>query len=67
MYLFWLCWVLVVVRRIFTVASKIFLGVACGLLIVAGMWDLVPRPGIEPRAYCIGSMESYLLDHQGSP
>ena len=27
-------------------------GVSCGI------WDLVPWPGIEPRAICIGSMES---------
>ena len=31
-----------------------------------GMWDLVPWPGIEPRAPCIGSVESSPLDHQGS-
>ena len=31
------------------------------------MWDLVPRPGLEPQAPCIGSAESYPLDHQGSP
>ena len=36
-------------------ASEIFLVVACGLLIVAGMWDLVPRPGIEPRASALGA------------
>ena len=32
------------------------------------MWDLVPRPGMEPGwAPCIGSSESQLSDHQGSP
>ena len=30
------------------------------------MRGLVPRPGIEPGAPCIGSVESYPLDHQGS-
>ena len=36
-------------------------------LVAACMWDLVPRPGIEPGPPCIGSVESYPLDHQGSP
>ena len=31
------------------------------------MWNLVPWPGIEPQAPCIGSMETSPLDHQGSP
>ena len=31
------------------------------------MWDLVPRPGIEPRPPAFGSVESRPLDHQGSP
>ena len=30
------------------------------------MWDLVPRPRIEPLAPCTGSAESCPLDHQGS-
>ena len=30
------------------------------------MWDLLPCPGIEPQAPCIGSMESEPLDLQGS-
>ena len=30
------------------------------------MQDLVPQPRIEPRPPCIGSVESYQLDHQGS-
>lgn len=31
-----------------------------------GIQDLVPRPGIEPRAPCIGSLVSLPLGHQGS-
>ena len=31
----------------------------CGVFVVAGMWDLVPRPGIRPGAPCTGSKESY--------
>ena len=38
-YLFWLHRVLVVARRIFS----------------CGMWDLVPRPGIEPAAPALGA------------
>ena len=42
---------------------------SCGMrtLSVACTWDLVPWPGIEPWAPCLGSAESYPLDHQGSP
>ena len=32
-----------------------------------GMQDLVPRPGTQSWAPCIGSMEPQLLDHQRSP
>ena len=32
-----------------------------------GMWDPVHRPGNKPGPPCLGSMESWLLDHQGSP
>ena len=38
--LFWLCWVLVV---------------ACGLFIVACIWDLGPRPEIEPGPPVLGT------------
>ena len=40
----------------------------CGMWTLScGMLDLVSWPGIEPRAPCIESMESSLLDHQGHP
>ena len=43
-YLFiWLCWVLVASRRIFS----------------CGMWDLVPRPGIEPGLPALGAWSLY--------
>ena len=40
---------------------------ACRLLVTACIWDLVPQPRIKTRALCIGNMEAYSLDHQGSP
>ena len=40
---------------------------ACRLLVAACMWDLVPWPRDWTQAPCIGSMESYPLDLQGSP
>ena len=46
-YLFWLCWILVVARRISVVAWE--------RLVAACMWDLVPRPGIEPRPPALGA------------
>ena len=49
-YLFWLYRVLVAVRGIF-----FFLVAACGLLVAACMWDLVPWPGIEPRPPALGA------------
>ena len=36
------------------------------LTVNCSMWDLVPRPGIEPGP-CIGSSESQPLDHQRNP
>ena len=38
----------------------------CQVLLVA-CGTLAPRPGIEHRSTCSGSMESSSLDHQGSP
>ena len=31
------------------------------------MWDLVPRPGMEPESHALKHMEFQPLDHQGSP
>ena len=31
------------------------------------MWNLVPWSGIEPGAPCVGSAESWPLNHQGGP
>ena len=51
-------------------------GLSCGMqdLLVAAcrllscrMQDLVPQSGIEPGPPCTGSVESYPLDHMGSP
>ena len=39
---------------------------ACKPLAVA-FGILVPRPGIETQALCIGSAESQPLEHRGSP
>ena len=58
-YLFMLCWVLVAVCGIFVVA--------CGLLgcrMHAGPCSPIRY---QTQAPCIGSVESYPLDHQGSP
>ena len=41
-------------------------GETCGVF-SCSMWDLVPWPGIEHPAPCIGSTESYLPDLQESP
>ena len=41
-----------------------FLVVVCRLLVAACMWDLVPRPGIEPGHPASGARS---LDRQGSP
>ena len=37
------------------------------LIFSCGTWDLVPRPGTEPRHPAKGSVESQSLDHQGCP
>ena len=37
------------------------------LIFTCATWDLVPRPGTEPRHPAKGSLESQSLDHQGSP
>ena len=43
-------------------------GLSCGMRdLHCGTWNLVPWPGIEPQAPCIGNAESSLLDHQESP
>ena len=55
--LFWLHWVYFTARRISLVASRHL------------SWDipdLVPWPGMN-QIPCIGRLESYPLDHQGSP
>ena len=36
------------------VSCGLFLVAACGLLVAACMWDLVPRPGIEPGPPVLG-------------
>ena len=59
-YSFWLCRVLVAAHGIFAAACRIF-------WLWHSMRDLVPQPGIEPGLPCIGSSESYPLDHRGSP
>ena len=48
-------------KYLFLFISLTVLGLSCS------MGDLLPWPGIEPRAPCIGSMEPQPLDHQGSP
>ena len=53
-YLFWLHQVLVVAHGIFVAACRLLV-VACELLVAACMWDLVPRPGIEPRPSALGT------------
>ena len=45
-YLFWLCWVLVVACRISHCSCGIF---------SFGMWDLVPQPGIKPYPPALGA------------
>ena len=65
--LFWQHQVLVATLRIFIEACRIFLVVACKLL-TCNMHlrsSSLTRDGTQ--ASCIGSMESYSLDHQGSP
>ena len=62
-YLFWLCQVLVAAHGIFVVAYGIlrradFLVAPCELLVVTCMWDLVPRPGIEPRPPSLGTQST---------
>ena len=51
----WLCRVLVAAHGNFVAVCGILVA-ACGI-VSCGMWDLVPWPGIEPRAPCIGSMQ----------
>ena len=68
-YLFiWLRQVLVAAHGIFVAPRGIFIAV-CGIF-SCGMQDLVGSSsltGARTRAPCIGSAESYPLDHQGSP
>ena len=52
-YLFWLLWVFLAALRIFLAACGLSVA-ACRLLVAACMWDLVPRPGIEPTAPALG-------------
>ena len=60
-YLFiWLCRVLVAARRIFSCGTQ-------ALLVATCMRDLNSLSRDRTRAPCIGSAESYPLDHQGSP
>ena len=60
-YLFWLHWVSAAACRIFVVACGLLVAacrllvVACRLLVAACMWDLVPRPEIEPRPPALGA------------
>ena len=70
-YLFiWLFWVLVAASEVFAAARGIcscgigmwdLLVAACGIFscgmqtLNCGMWDLVPRPGIEPRSPALGA------------
>jgi len=50
-YLFmWLCWVLVMSHGIFSCSSQ---------TLGCGMWDPVPRPGLEPQAPCVGSLRHW--------
>ena len=58
-YLFWLCWVLVAASGIFVVACELF---SCGIHVGS-----TSPTRDRTRAPCIGSAESYVLDHQGSP
>ena len=55
-YLFRLCRILIAAVGIIVTACRIFscgvrdlLVASCELLVTARMWNLVPRPGIEPR------------------
>ena len=63
-YLFWLCWVLVVARGTFLVAC---LAAACGLLSCSMHVGSSFSTRDRTWAPCIGSMESHPLDHEGSP
>ena len=40
---------------------------ACKLLVAACMWDLVPRPGIEPGPPALGAWSLIHCFHRGSP
>ena len=69
--LFWLCWVLVVAHRIFVVAcglSRSMWTLSCGMWTLScGMHAGSSSPTRDwTQAPCIGSVESYPLDHQES-
>ena len=79
-YLFWLHQVLVTACGIFAVACGIFscgmqdlFVAACGLLVAACGLSCIMHVGSssptrdQTQAPCIASLESYPLDHQGSP
>ena len=63
-YLFWLRYVLVAARGIFVAACLI---AACGLLSCSMHVGSSSLTRDRTQAPCIGSVESYPLDHQGSP
>ena len=65
-YLFWLLWVLVAACGIFVAACGLLVA-ACGLL-SCGMHVGSNSPTRDQtQVPCTGSVESYPLDHQGSP
>ena len=65
--LFWQHQVLVATLRIFIEACRIFLVVACKVLTCDMHLQSSSPTRDRTQASCIGSMESYPLDHQGSP
>ena len=58
-YLFWLCWVFIVVQC--TGLAVTIRGLSCG------MRGLSSSTRDQTWALCIGSTDSFPLDHQGSP
>ena len=54
-YLFWLCWVLVVAYGIFSCGMWDLWLQYADFLVAACLWDLVPRPGIEPGPPALGA------------
>ena len=65
----WLCWVLVVAYRILSLHCNMQVSwLQCvGFLIAACMWDLVPRPGTEPRLPALGLWTLTPWTTMGSP